>query len=135
MRLADVMTHDLPRLAPGDSVRNAARKMADHDVAALPICDSGRLKGIVTDWDVTVAVASGADLDELQVSAAMSGDVVCAAPDARLDEAAEILATVDRRYLCVIENGQFRGIVHLGIEWVAHSVDAQTPSASFGAAP
>jgi CBS domain-containing protein len=117
-----------------DSVRDAARTMTDREVAALPVCASAHLVGIVTDWDVTLAVASGADLDALQVSAAMSADVACAAPDARLDEAAAILATFDRRYLCVVENGEFRGIVHLGIEWVQHSVDAQTPSASFEAA-
>ena len=59
----DVMSADCECIGENESVLDAARKMAELDVGALPICgEDDRLKGMVTDRDVVVKVlAKGKD--------------------------------------------------------------------------
>jgi CBS domain-containing protein len=59
MRIRDVMRSDLPTVSPEDSVGEAARRMCEANVQALPVCEGARLEGILTDWDETRAVAAG----------------------------------------------------------------------------
>src|SRR5215211_1728636 len=61
MRIADVMTRDLPTVEPGSSVREAASRMRERGVRALPVCEGTRLVGIVTDWDLAAALADEGD--------------------------------------------------------------------------
>ena len=51
----DIMSRDAECVRTGDSLVDAARKMRDLDVGALPICgDDDRLHGIITDRDIVV---------------------------------------------------------------------------------
>jgi CBS domain-containing protein len=130
VRLQDVMTQDLPALSPQDSIRTAAERMTNDCRKALPVCVGERLVGIVTDWDITRAVASGAS----NVEAAMTTNVVAAPPDATLDEAAELMGDARLHHLCVTEGGTFRGMVHLDVDWAHMGGDiAVHPMATFTA--
>src|SRR5438309_6368512 len=95
MRIADVMTRDLPTVAPGSSVRDAAKEMIRRGVRALPVCDGTRLVGIVTDWDLVRALADEGDAASRPLGDFMSTDLAAAPPDATFAEAAELMA--DRR--------------------------------------
>ena len=59
-----------------ETVTEAARKMTDLDVGALPICgDDNRLKGVITDRDIVLkSVAAGIDTSEVKVEE-YAGDV------------------------------------------------------------
>src|SRR4051812_44788569 len=59
----DIMSGGADCIGESDTVAEAARKMAQLGVGALPICgDDDRLKGMVTDRDITVkVVAAGKD--------------------------------------------------------------------------
>lgn len=134
MRLSQVMTVDVPKLNSRHSVRDAARCMAERSVAALPVCgDDDALVGIVTDWDVTLAVASRDDLGNVPVTDVMTREVVCAHPDTVLHDAAEKMGDCRCHHLCVTDHGRFRGMVHLEVDWMHLGADAQTPTATFGA--
>jgi CBS domain-containing protein len=62
MKLKEIMTENVAVVAPDTSLYEAARKMRDLDVGALPVCDGERLVGMLTDRDLTVrAVAEGRD--------------------------------------------------------------------------
>jgi CBS domain-containing protein len=130
MRIGDVMTTDLPRVEPEHSVRDAARRMADAGVQALPVCDGERLAGIITDWDVTRAMAAAEDASSTPLRHYMSTDLVAAAPDAQLGEVSELMA--DRRiHHVVVRNGErFAGMVHLDVEW-SQMGGMETPTATF----
>jgi len=134
MKLTEVMTSDLPTLAPEDSVREAARRMTTRHVAALPVCRDEQLVGIVTDWDITLAAAGRENLAEVPVAEVMSPDVVCAGPTASLHDAAEIMGDCRCHHLCVTEDGRFRGMVHLEVDWMRLGADAPAPMATFSAA-
>lgn len=133
MMLSDVMTRDLPKLDPDDSVQDAARRMADRGVAALPVCRDGHLVGIVTDWDVTLAAAASSDLGEVPVEDAMTPEVVSADLNTPLHEAAEILGGCRCHHLCVTEQERFCGMVHLEVDWMHLGADAHAPMATFSA--
>ena len=59
----EVMTSDAECIGENETIVDAAKKMADLDVGALPICgEDDRLKGMVTDRDIAVKVlARGKD--------------------------------------------------------------------------
>jgi len=134
MRIADVMTRDLPTLEPDRSVREAAASMTERGVKALPICEGEQLVGIVTDWDLAKAVAGGEDLDSLQVASVMSTDLVEAAPHATFADAAHLMADRQVHHLLVSSDGRFEGMVHLDVEWSELTEQlAGAPMATFAA--
>jgi CBS domain-containing protein len=70
------MTRDLDVVEPDTSVQEAARKMKNVDVGPLPVCDSERLLGVLTDRDITLrVVAEGRDLRHTRVRDVMTPDV------------------------------------------------------------
>jgi CBS domain-containing protein len=138
MRLEDVMTRDLPSVSPADSVRDAARLMAESGVKAMPVCDGdqaaasgARLGGIITDWDITRAAARSDDLSAMPVSEAMTSNVLTAAPGTTLDEASELMGDHRIHHLCISVGGSFRGMVHLDVEWAQLAANVQAPMATF----
>ncbi|HEX4271523.1 MAG TPA: CBS domain-containing protein, partial [Rhizomicrobium sp.] len=54
MQVQDVMSRDVMVVSPWESLKTAARRMADLDVGALPVGDEGRLIGMVTDRDMVI---------------------------------------------------------------------------------
>ena len=58
--IAEVMTTDVEVVRPEETLRDAARAMADLDVGSLPVCDGRRMIGMITDRDITIrGVAEG----------------------------------------------------------------------------
>src|SRR4051794_28493419 len=117
MRIGDVMATDLPTVEPEHSVRDAACRMAEAGVQALPVCDGERLAGIITDWDVTRAMAAVEDASTTPLRDYMSTDVVAAAPDARLGEVSELMADRRIHHVVVADGDRVAGMAHLKVEW------------------
>ncbi|ARN81448.1 CBS domain-containing protein [Methylocystis bryophila] len=64
MKVAEVMTRRLTLLQPDQSTVEAAKAMAVDDIGALPVGESDRLIGIVTDPDIVVrGIAKGVAAD------------------------------------------------------------------------
>lgn len=88
MKLRDVMSRDVVRAAPEDSLHSAATKMRASDVGLLPVCEGDQVVGLITDRDITVrAVAEGLDPKHTKVSQVMSSNVVYCFEDEGMDEA------------------------------------------------
>jgi CBS domain-containing protein len=132
MTIADLMTTDLPVVTPRDSLARAAREMSDAHVKALPVCEDDRLVGIITDWDVTQAVAEERNPSEQPLSGYMSTDLVSVPPGATFMEAAEELAARRLHHLLVCEEERFVGMVHIDVEW-SELGGLETPHATFAA--
>jgi CBS domain-containing protein len=131
MRIADVMTRDLPTLEPDHTVRDAAREMTDRKVKALPVCEGERLVGIVTDWDLARTLAGEGDAAILPLRDIMSTDLVRAAPDAMLSEAAQMMAERQVHHLLVCDGETWQGMVHLDVEWSELTESLGAPTATF----
>jgi CBS domain-containing protein len=132
MRIGDVMTTNLPTVSPDDTIGDAARRMSEAGVRALPVCEGERLAGMITDWDVTRAVADGSDPCGRLIIEYMSRPSIFVEPDAHLTTAAEAMADSRTHHLLVCEGERFAGMVHLDIEW-AHVGGLETPTPSFTA--
>ena len=113
--IAEVMTPDVEVLRPEETLRDAARAMADLDVGSLPVCDGRRLMGMITDRDITIrAVAEGKSADTA-VSDVMTDDVVWCADTDSVDEVLQQMADAQIRRIPVVDaNRQLVGIVALG---------------------
>jgi CBS domain-containing protein len=133
MRIADVMTRDLPTVAPESSARDAAREMKRRGVRALPVCEGDRLVGIVTDWDLASALADEGDPLTRTLGELMSTDLVAAPPDATFAEVAELMADRRVHHLLVREGDHLEGMVHLDVEWSELSGAISSPVATFTA--
>jgi CBS domain-containing protein len=133
MRIADVMTRDLPTVEPGSSLRDAAKEMSRCGIRALPVCEGTRLVGIVTDWDLARALADEGDPSDRPLGDFMSTDLVAAPPDATFNEAAELMAERRVHHLLVRDGENLAGMLHLDVEWSELSGALGSPVATFTA--
>jgi CBS domain-containing protein len=111
--VGEIMTDDCQCVDEHDSVRDAARRLAELKVGAMPICgDDKRLKGMVTDRDITVkVVAQGKDPQATEVGALAEGTPIWVEADADLAHACGLMAEHDVRRLPVIEDHKLVGII------------------------
>jgi CBS domain-containing protein len=109
----DIMSGGCECVGENETVEDAARKMADLDVGALPICgEDDRLKGMITDRDIVVkVVAQGKGLGETQVGALGDGKPVTIGADDSVQEAIQTMAEHKVRRLPVIDGHELIGVV------------------------
>ncbi|CAL9337154.1 Hypoxic response protein 1 [Streptomyces sp. enrichment culture] len=109
----EIMTEGAECVGAEDTVLDAARKMSELGVGALPICGTDdRLKGVLTDRDIVVKVL-GAGKDPAQVKAAdlAQGEAVTIGADDDVDELLRTMASHKVRRLPVIDGHRLVGIV------------------------
>lgn len=116
MKIREVMTDNVIRIDPEESVAVAARTLTHYNIGALPVCGSdGSLCGVVTDRDlVTRCLASGRTPENTRVRDVMTAGVVSAKPDMDTGVAAHLMGRQQIRRLPVVENGKLCGMVSLG---------------------
>jgi CBS domain-containing protein len=97
-----------------ESLTTAARRMAEMDIGALPVCgDDDRLKGMVTDRDIVVkAVAQGKNPAEMKVGdIAGEGTVWWVDADSDVEEVLHQMAEHRVRRLPVLADRELVGII------------------------
>ena len=111
----DVMTRNVETAAPDTTVENVALRMKARNIGSIPVCDQGRVVGIVTDRDIVIrAIASGLDPEGTPVSEIMSRDVVTVRDISYLGEAEWIMRERQLRRLPVVdEKGALVGYLAL----------------------
>ncbi|WP_265212301.1 CBS domain-containing protein [Herbaspirillum lusitanum] len=114
--ISEVMTRGVRTLQPHDQVKLAAKLMDELDVGSLPVCDAGKLVGIVTDRDLVVrGLARRSSVDQLEVQELMSSEVAYCLEKQTVEEALEYMGGDQLRRLPVLnEEKQLVGIVTLG---------------------
>ncbi len=96
-----------------DSVLDAAKRLAELNVGAMPICGQDqRLKGMLTDRDIVVKVlAKGKDPAQTRAGELGEGKPVTIGADDSLDEAMRTMAQYKVRRLPVIDGHKLVGIL------------------------
>ena len=74
--IAEIMTTDVEVVRPEETLRDAARAMADLDVGSLPVCDGRKLIGVITDRDITVRAVAEGKGSETPISEVMTDEVI-----------------------------------------------------------
>ncbi|GAA4907582.1 CBS domain-containing protein [Tessaracoccus lubricantis] len=99
-------------LAPDDTLADAAKELARHDVGSMPVLDNGRLVGVLTDRDIVVsAIARGMDPSSTRVSEIATADVVSVNVDDDASVVAQVLADHQIRRVPVLDGDEVVGIV------------------------
>ena len=116
MLLDDLMSRDVEVVRPDTTLIEAARKMRERDVGALPVCDGRRLLGMITDRDIVVrALAQGRDPRRTRVSEVCTERVLYAREDDDVRDVARVMQSEQIRRMPVIDrNKRLVGIVALG---------------------
>ncbi|TQK49902.1 CBS domain protein [Streptomyces sp. SLBN-118] len=109
----EIMTAGAECIGAQETVLEAAKKMTEMRVGALPICGTDeRLKGMLTDRDIVVKVLGvGKDPAEVKAGDLAQGEAVTIGAD---DDAEEILRTMSEhkvRRLPVIDGHTLVGMV------------------------
>src|SRR5215210_7095141 len=110
----DIMSPDCTCVGENDTVLDAAERLAELDVGAMPICgEYDRLKGMVTDRDIVVKViAEGKNPASTSVSElATQDEVVTIGADDSIDEALQTMSSHKVRRLPVIDGRELVGII------------------------
>jgi CBS domain-containing protein len=109
----DIMTGDATCANVDETLADAARKMRDLDVGALPICgEDNRLKGMITDRDIVVkCIADGANPQTVTVGELADGKPVTIGADDSVEEALHTMTEHSVRRLPVIDGHDLVGIV------------------------
>ena len=112
MQVREGMTPTVLTVGPGHTLRAVARLMSDRGVGAAVVIDpEGHGPGIITERDILQSLARGQDPDVEPVAEHLTRDVVFAAPDWSLEEAAEAMVNGGFRHLIVLERGETAGIL------------------------
>ena len=109
----DLMTPGPECVGAKESLVDAARKMRDLDVGALPICgEDNRLKGMLTDRDIVVkCVADGGDPGNTTAGAFAQGKPVTIGADDSIEEALRTMEEHQIRRLPVIDGHDLVGML------------------------
>jgi CBS domain-containing protein len=108
----DIMSGSPECASVQDTLADAARKMRDLSVGFLPICgEDERLSGTVTDRDIVLRVADGADPSSVRVSALADGKPVTIGADDTVDEVLRTMTEHGVRRLPVIDGHELVGVV------------------------
>jgi CBS domain-containing protein len=109
----DIMTGGVECARTTDTLTEAAKKMRDLDVGALPICgEDDRLKGMITDRDIVVeCIAADGDPTQAKVEEFTSSEAVTIGADDSIEEALRTMTEHGVRRLPVIDGHDLVGIV------------------------
>ena len=110
-------------IAAEASVYDAVRTLGEKRIGALPVIESGRIAGIISERDVIYCLRDhGPSVLEWSVSKVMSSPAITV--DSQTDVLAALAVMTQRRirHLPVLDGGQIRGIVSIG-DLVKHRMD------------
>lgn len=113
MRIAELSHGDVVTADLADMLNQAASRMRYADVSALPVVESGRLVGILTERDLTRAAAEGADPNSHTVAAYMRLGPVVAQPDEDAEEVANRMLHLGIRHLPVMDGQELVGMISM----------------------
>ncbi len=106
------MTAMVLTVGPSHTLREVAHLMADREVGAAVVMDpDGHGPGIITERDILHSIGAGQDPDTEAVGDHLTRQVVFAAPDWSLEEAATAMVRGGFRHLIVLAHGETAGIL------------------------
>jgi CBS domain-containing protein len=112
MQVRDAMSKVVLTIGPGHTLRQAAEQMARRNVGAAVVLDPDSAgHGILTERDILHSLAQGQDVDAEVAGAHQSADLVFAAPDWSLEQAAAAMVRGKFRHLVVVDRGEPSGII------------------------
>ena len=102
-------------IAPGDSVFDALRLMADKNIGALLVVEEGKIVGMLTERDYARKVILRDGSSKLiTVREVMTSSVMYVRPNQTNEECTALMTDNRLRHLPVIDNDKLLGLVSIG---------------------
>jgi CBS domain-containing protein len=117
MLVKEIMTRDVGVLPPDASLALAAQEMKRLDCGMIPICERGRIVGVITDRDIAIrGAADGLDASQTPVSSVMSHEsLVYCYEDEDVADVARAMSDHQVRRVPVLDHGKrLVGVISLG---------------------
>lgn len=102
MKIGECMTQAVRLTDPGETLREAARTMAEVDAGFLPVGKDDRLVGIITDRDIAIRGIGAGLGPDAKVSEAMSEEIQYCFEDQDSHEVLENMSEIQVRRLPVL---------------------------------
>ncbi|MCL4722618.1 MAG: CBS domain-containing protein [Gammaproteobacteria bacterium] len=113
--ILDEKGHDVWSVAPDDTVYEAVRVLAERQIGALLVMESGRLVGIVTERDYArKLILEGRSSRETLVRDVMTRRVLCVSADRTIEECMSLMTEQRARHLPVLDHKQVIGVISIG---------------------
>jgi CBS domain-containing protein len=133
MKVSEAMTHAVRVANPADSIRQAARTMAEIDAGILPVGENDRLVGMITDRDIALRAVAAGKSPDTPVRDIMSSEVCYCFDDQDIGDVAANMADIKVRRLPVVDRDKrLVGILSLGDIAQADSQDQPAVEALCG---
>jgi CBS domain-containing protein len=115
MKIIEIMTREPELISPDASIKDAAKRMKNEDIGALPVGENDRLIGMVTDRDIAMrGVAEGRAPETTPVRDVMSEKILYCFEDDDIEDAAQCMAEHQVRRLPILNRDKrLTGIVSL----------------------
>ena len=134
MHVREGMSTVVLTVGPGHTLRQAARLMSERRVGAAVVVDpESEGPGIITERDVLEAIGRGQDVDTEQVCDHLTPNLVFAAPDWSLEQAAAEMIQRGFRHLVVVDHGDIAGVLSMRDIvrcWTADGATSEMPDAA-----
>ena len=117
MKCQQLMSHVTKWAYPESTVKQAVQLMKEQNCGAIPIVDKEmRLKGIVTDRDITLfVILQGKDPETTKLQEFMNKDVITCSETDELDEAISRMKQYKIRRIPIVDSqNKLKGMISLG---------------------
>ncbi len=108
----EIMTENPEFVEGSTTVLEAARRMKELNIGALPVCEGEHLRGMITDRDIAVkVVAEGQDPSAVKVIDLTQGEAVTIGADDSIEETLRTMKEYQVRRLPVIDGTKMVGVI------------------------
>lgn len=115
MQVNEAMTNDVKIASPNQTIRDAARLMAEIDAGVLPVGEKDRLVGMITDRDIAIRAVAADKGPQTPIRDIMSKEVLYCFEDDDVDDVVQNMADIKVRRLPVLNHEKrLVGILSLG---------------------
>ena|SRR5918993_22340 len=114
---------EVATVTSGSSVRDAVALLAERKIGAVPVLDTGEIRGIFSERDLVRCIGDhGSQALDWPVDRVMSSPVHTVDSKTPILTALATMTERRMRHLPVVEGGQIRGIVSIG-DLVKHRIE------------
>lgn len=114
---------DIFKASVTESVRDAAARLAEKRIGALPVVSGDGVVGIFSERDVIYGLArQGASMLDMQVGQVMTAPAITVTSDTAILAALSLMTKRRIRHLPVVDDGRLIGFVSIG-DLVKHRIE------------